>query len=587
MILFSKEKEKNMREKNKHKKLNTIAKYDIKGVTILALAITIIVLLILAGITIGMLTSEEGIIKKAQDAKKVTDIAEIEEEVRVLWFQLLQESMRDHLTPTELAERFQNKLRKRDDKATVNYREEDKIYEVYYKGHNMELEDDGITGQGGGQGGGNEGDINKPISSSDITVTLEYTSMTYTGSALTPGVTVKDRTNNKILTVNTDYTVNYANNINVGTATVTVTGKGNYSGSKTLTFTIGSKAMTINSEDYAGTYDGNEKTITLNVTKPTGTTIYYSTTTALTSSNYTSGSTTKPTRTDAGITTVYWYIKSNNANFADRTGSNKIIIDKVTATVSVTIKGNNTEGETLTAEVVTVSNGTKTYQWWYADSSTATTGTSITGATENTYTIASEYVGKYIGCTVTVVAGTNYNACSGSDITDATNNTTDSVEAANKIMVGDKVNYNPLVVGTYELSKTYSGYTKDQIIQRGTSNWKVLNINDNGTIDIINKTGTSAFYLNGPLGYNNGVYLLNDMCSKMYGDSSKGITARNININDLIDKMDLSVWNYTSYVPSGSQSNYTGYGELANATGNQLYYPYQFKFDKRNNTWLL
>ena len=402
-----------MNEKNKQKKLITIAKHDTKGITVLALAITIIVLLILAGITIGMLTSEDGIIKKAQDAKKVTDIAEIEEEVRVLWFQLLQESMRDHLTPTELAERFQNKLRKRDDKATVNYREEDKIYEVYYKGHNMELEDDGITGQGGGQGGGNEGDINKPISSSDITVTLEYTSMTYTGSALTPGVTVKDRTNNKILTVNTDYTVNYANNINVGTATVTVTGKGNYSGSKTLTFTIGSKAMTINSEDYAGTYDGNEKTITLNVTKPTGTTIYYSTTTALTSSNYTSGSTTKPTRTDAGITTVYWYIKSNNANFADRTGSNKIIIDKVTATVSVTIKGNNTEGETLTAEVVTVSNGTKTYQWWYADSSTATTGTSITGATENTYTIASEYVGKYIGCTVTVVAGTNYNACSG------------------------------------------------------------------------------------------------------------------------------------------------------------------------------
>jgi len=144
MILFSKEKEKNMREKNKHKKLNTIAKYDIKGVTILALAITIIVLLILAGITIGMLTSEEGIIKKAQDAKKVTDIAQIEEEVRVLWFQLLQESMRDHLTPTELAERFQNKLKRRDDKATVNYQEEDKIYGVYYKGHNIGLEDDGI-----------------------------------------------------------------------------------------------------------------------------------------------------------------------------------------------------------------------------------------------------------------------------------------------------------------------------------------------------------------------------------------------------------------------------------------------------------
>lgn len=575
-----------MSQKNKQKKLITVAKNKTEGITILALVITIVVLLILAGITIGMLTGEDGIIKKAQEAKKATDIAEIEEEVQVLWFQLLQETMREHLTPTELAERFQNKLRKRDDKATVNYREEDKIYEVYYKGHNMELEDDGITGPG--QGGGNEGDINKPISSSDIIVTLEYTSMTYTGSPLTPGVTVRDKTNNKILIVDTDYTVSYANNINVGTATVTVTGKGNYSGTRTLTFTIGSKSMTVSSGDYVGTYDGEAKTITLNVTKPTGITIYYSTTTALTSSNYTSGSTTKPTRTDAGTTTVYWYIKSNNVNFADKTGSNKIIIDKATATVSVTIKGKNTEGETLTAEAVTASNGTKTYQWWYTDSSTATTGTSITGATASTYTITSEYVGKYIGCTVTVVAGTNYNACSGSDITDATNNTTDCVEVANKIMVGDKVNYNPLVVGTYELSKTYSGYyssTGIQIIQRGNSNWRVLNINDNGTVDIINKIGTSAFYLNGALGYNNGVYLLNDICSKLYGDSSKGITARSININDLIDKMDLSVWNYTNYVAptSGTMSTYTSYGELAKTTTEKKY-PYQFKFDKRNNT---
>ena len=315
-----------MREKNKQGKLITVAKNDSKGITILALAVTIIVLLILAGITIGMLTGEDGIIKNAQDAKKAVDIAQIEEEVRVLWFQLLKDTMREHLTPTELAERFQDRLRKRDDKATVNYREEDKIYEVYDKGHNMELEDEGMTGQGGGSGGGNEGDIEKPINSSDITVTLEYTSVTYTGSELTPSVTVKDTTKNQVLTINTDYTVNYTNNINVGTATVTVSGKGNYSGSKILTFTIGSKSMTISSQDYLGTYDGQAKTITLNVTQPTGTTIYYSTTIALTSSNYTSGSTTKPTRTNAGTTTVYWYIKSNNENFADKTGSNKIII---------------------------------------------------------------------------------------------------------------------------------------------------------------------------------------------------------------------------------------------------------------------
>jgi len=44
--------------------------------------------------------------------------------------------------------------------------------------------------------------------------------------------------NGKTLVSSTDYTVSYSDNIKVGTAKVTVTGKGNYTGSKTATFTI-------------------------------------------------------------------------------------------------------------------------------------------------------------------------------------------------------------------------------------------------------------------------------------------------------------------------------------------------------------
>ena len=65
---------------------------------------------------------------------------------------------------------------------------------------------------------------------------LSVTSYTYDGKAKTPGVTVKDGT--KTLVNNTDYTVRYSNNTNVGTATVTVTGKGNYTGSKSTNFKI-------------------------------------------------------------------------------------------------------------------------------------------------------------------------------------------------------------------------------------------------------------------------------------------------------------------------------------------------------------
>ena len=53
------------------------------GITLIALVVTIIVLLILAGITINMLTSDNGIIKKALEAKQKTEAAQ-EEESRIL-----------------------------------------------------------------------------------------------------------------------------------------------------------------------------------------------------------------------------------------------------------------------------------------------------------------------------------------------------------------------------------------------------------------------------------------------------------------------------------------------------------------------
>ena len=57
---------------------------------------------------------------------------------------------------------------------------------------------------------------------------------TYTGSALTPKVVVK--AGSKVLTQNVDYTVLYSNNVNVGTASVKITGKGSYKGSYTVNF---------------------------------------------------------------------------------------------------------------------------------------------------------------------------------------------------------------------------------------------------------------------------------------------------------------------------------------------------------------
>ena len=77
------------------------------------------------------------------------------------------------------------------------------------------------------------------------TFTLSATSYTYDGKVKSPSVTVKDAAG-KTLKKNTDYTVTYASGRkNVGTYKVTIKMKGNYSGTKTLTFKVNPPKTTV------------------------------------------------------------------------------------------------------------------------------------------------------------------------------------------------------------------------------------------------------------------------------------------------------------------------------------------------------
>ena len=71
---------------------------------------------------------------------------------------------------------------------------------------------------------------------SECTITIEPESFTYDGTEKKPEVTVKD--GEKALAEGTDYTVSYFDNTDVETGKVTITGVGNYSGTKTVEFTI-------------------------------------------------------------------------------------------------------------------------------------------------------------------------------------------------------------------------------------------------------------------------------------------------------------------------------------------------------------
>lgn len=74
-----------------------------------------------------------------------------------------------------------------------------------------------------------------------VNAKLKKTSYTYTGKAIKPAVVIEG------LTLGNDYTVSYKNNKKIGTAKVTVTGKGSYTGTKVLTFKITPKKVSLTS----------------------------------------------------------------------------------------------------------------------------------------------------------------------------------------------------------------------------------------------------------------------------------------------------------------------------------------------------
>ena len=65
------------------KDFNKVNKRE-KGITLIALVITIIVLLILAAVSIAMLTGENGILKKASTSREKTEINSADEEIKLV-----------------------------------------------------------------------------------------------------------------------------------------------------------------------------------------------------------------------------------------------------------------------------------------------------------------------------------------------------------------------------------------------------------------------------------------------------------------------------------------------------------------------
>ena len=148
-----------------------------------------------------------------------------------------------------------------------------------------------------------------PKTVSSPTITLSATSFVYDGKEKKPTVTVKD---GSTTIPESEYTVSYSNNINVGTATVTIKDKdgGNYVVSGSAQFTITSAAANVTAPKAKSglVYNGSAQELITAGSSDAGEMQY-----SLDGSNY---STAIPKGTDAKTYTVYYRVKGD-ANHSD------------------------------------------------------------------------------------------------------------------------------------------------------------------------------------------------------------------------------------------------------------------------------
>ena len=144
------------------------------------------------------------------------------------------------------------------------------------------------------------------------------------------------------------------------------------------------------------------------------------------------------------------------------------------------------------------------------------------------------------------------------------------------IEVGDYVSYTPdTATGkTYDSEKLKrGGYTEtsQQALSKEDLNWRVLRKNDDGSIDLIGDATSNSVYFSGSLGYNNGVYLLNDICKELYSNSTHHITARSVNLEDMEKWLtDSGKTARAGYTNSDSGKKY---GETKEYKGSNSYTP--------------
>ena len=115
------------------------------GITLISLIITIIVLLILAGVTLNMVMGENGIFGKANNAKDKTEVAQYEEELRICVLELQADAAANGTTfnMDTIKEKFLEKVKEVENTADIEFptEESETRLDGTYKGYEFYIDD--------------------------------------------------------------------------------------------------------------------------------------------------------------------------------------------------------------------------------------------------------------------------------------------------------------------------------------------------------------------------------------------------------------------------------------------------------------
>ena len=149
--------------------------------------------------------------------------------------------------------------------------------------------------------------------------------------------------------------------------------------------------------------------------------------------------------------------------------------------------------------------------------------------------------------------------------------------------VGDIVSYTPDTPSTgYDLSTAKSGYSSAQTID-GTydpTTWKIMEVDESGNVTKLLGIGSKTITFQGSTGYNNGVYLLNDICKSRYGNASLGATARSLTIEDIESRMNSNGIAARNANKGYNNTGTTQYGATRKYTGSNAKYPALYEQEK-------